>query len=84
MFFIVFIFLIDNKPASLQIMALRRTGDKPLSEPLMHIMLMIQVTVGRRLNFQSGISSNGCLVACPHSQKKTTISGLYHDYFGEN
>ena len=26
---------IDNKPALVQIMAWRRTGDKPLSEPMM-------------------------------------------------
>ena len=26
---------IDNKPALVQVMALRRTGDKPLSEPMM-------------------------------------------------
>ena len=26
---------IDNKPASVQIMAWRRPGDKPLSEPMM-------------------------------------------------
>ena len=26
---------IDNKPALVQIMACRRTGDKPLSEPMM-------------------------------------------------
>ena len=26
---------IDNKPAMVQVMALRRTGDKPLPEPMM-------------------------------------------------
>ena len=27
--------LVDNKPALVQVMAWRRTGDKPLSEPMM-------------------------------------------------
>ena len=56
---------INNIPAQVQIMAWRRSGDKPLSEPMIVSLLThICVTRPRLDNFSRVITTNVCTWQC--------------------
>ena len=69
--------LVNNIPALVQIMACRRPGDKPLSEPMM-VRLLTQICVARPQLVNTKVSE--CLKYWSHVNKKVTIEYKTHNY----